>query len=179
VNLHNAEVRAFFAPEEGNAFYNAIDYDPTPAMGAPTARPPYYALLLFARFAQGTRGLRPVALAPPSPVADPTAAAPVKAWQLDTGPNARRLFVANLGSTPQTVAVPSRQERYAINRMSPYDPTGAGRTLDAPEVRIDGRSVAADGRWPGFAPTRGRIAKGRVALTLGAGEVAVLTLRGV
>jgi hypothetical protein len=179
VNLHNAEVNAFFAPEEGNAFYNAIDYDPSPAMGAPTARPPYYALLLFARFAQGTRGLRPLGLAPPTPPADPPAAASVKAWQLAAGPNARRVFVANLGATPQTVAVPSRRERYAVDRMSPYDPAGAGRTLDAPEVRIDGRSVAADGTWPGFVPTRGRSAKGRVTLTLGPGEVAVLTLRDV
>ena len=179
VNLHNAEVNAFFAPEEGNAFYNAIDYDPSPAMGPPSAQPPYYALLLFSRFASGSHGLRPVTLAP-RPAADPAAVATtVKAWELDAGTNARRLFVANMGAAAQTVAVPAREERYALNRMTPYDPTGAGRTLDAPQVRIDGRSVAADGTWPGFAPTRGRIAKGGLRLTLGPGEVAVLTLRGV
>ncbi|MGI8645369.1 MAG: hypothetical protein ACR2JD_03475 [Nocardioides sp.] len=31
VNFHNAEVRAFYFPEEGNAYYNAINYDPTAA----------------------------------------------------------------------------------------------------------------------------------------------------
>ena len=31
--------------------------------------------------------------------------------------------------------------------MSPHDPTGAGRTLNAPDVRIDGRAVAADGTF--------------------------------
>jgi hypothetical protein len=59
LNFHNAEVRAFFHPEEGNAYYNAIDYDPTDAMGAPSAAPLYYALLFFAQFAQGASGLRP------------------------------------------------------------------------------------------------------------------------
>ena len=61
VNVHNAEVRAYFFPQEGNAYYNAIRYDPTPAAGTPTAAPSYYALLLFARLAQGTTGLRPLA----------------------------------------------------------------------------------------------------------------------
>ena len=37
INLHNAEVNRFFFPEEGNAFYNALSYDPTPAAGAPSA----------------------------------------------------------------------------------------------------------------------------------------------
>ena len=62
MNVHNAEVRAYFFPQEGNAYYNAIRYDPTPAAGTPTPAPSYYALLLFARLAQGTTGLRPVAL---------------------------------------------------------------------------------------------------------------------
>jgi hypothetical protein len=34
-NFHNAEREPFFHPEEGNAHYNAIRFDPTPA-----ARPP-------------------------------------------------------------------------------------------------------------------------------------------
>ena len=46
VNVHNSEVRAYFFPQEGNAYYNAIRYDPTPAVGAPTPGPSYYALLL-------------------------------------------------------------------------------------------------------------------------------------
>jgi len=68
------------------------------------------------------------------------------------------VFLANMSALPQTVALPAREERYVLDRMTPHDPTGAGRTFDAPEVRIDGRTVAADRTWPGFAPERGRIA---------------------
>jgi len=169
VNLHNAEVRAWFYPEEGNAFYNAIAYDPTPAAGAPMAAPPYYALLLFSRFAHGTRGLRPVAVAP--------ADARVRAWQVDAG-RGERLFAVNLADGPRTVTVAAPGSRYTIDRMTPYDPTGAGRTLDAPQVQIDGRSVAADGSWPGFAPAAGRIRRGGLTVELAAGEAAVVTLPG-
>jgi hypothetical protein len=172
VSFHNAEVNAFFRPEEGNAYYNPIDYDPSPAAGAPTAAPLYYAQLLFARFAQGTRGLRPVAVA-----ADPDVGAQVKAWQVDAGESARRLFVVNLAASPLTVTLPAPGRRYELDRMAPYDATGAGRTLDAPEVRIDGSAVSADGTWPGFAPTAGRITARQLQLALGVGEVAVVTLR--
>jgi hypothetical protein len=167
INLHNAEVARFFFPEEGNAFYNAIAYDPSPAAGAPAAAAPYYALLLFSRFAQQTRGLRPVAVAPGD--------ARVKAWQVEAD-GERRLFVVNMSGGPQTVTVTAPATRYRIDRMTPYDPTGAGRTLDAPQVRIDGRAVAADGSWPGFAPTAGRLKGGRLRLDVGAGEAAVVTL---
>ncbi|MGH2941369.1 MAG: hypothetical protein ACRDLN_01145, partial [Solirubrobacteraceae bacterium] len=173
INLHNAEVRAFFFPEEGNAYYNAIAYDPTPAAGSPSAAPPYYALLLFSRFAQGARGLRPVAVSAGSP-----AGARVKAWQVDAGARGRRLFLLNLAGAPSTVTVAAPASRYTLDRMTPHDPTGAGRTLDAPEVRIDGRAVAQDGSWPGFAPAGGAINGGRLRVELGAGEAAVLTLRG-
>ena len=61
--------------------------------------------------------------------------------------------------------------------MTPFDPTGAGRTLDAPQVRIDGRAVAADGSWPGFAPAVGKVVRGRLRVTLTPGEAAVVTLR--
>jgi hypothetical protein len=173
VSFHNAEVRAFFYPQEGNAYYNAIDYDPSDAAGAPTAAPLYYAQLLFARFAQGTRDLRPLAVA-----ADPAVGAQVRAWQVDAGESQRRLFVANMATSPLTVSLPASGGRYELDRLAPYDPTGAGRTLDAPEVRIDGRAVSADGSWPGFAPTAGRISGGGLQLALGAGEVAVVTLHG-
>ncbi len=174
INLHNAEVNAFWAPEEGNAFYNAINYDPSPAAGAPAAAPPYYALLLFSRFAQDTRGLRPVGFAPGS-----NPAARIKAWQVDAGPQGKRLFLLNLSAAPLTTAVAAAPgTRYEIDRMTPYDPTGAGRTLDAPQVRIDGRSVGADGRWPGFAPASGKIARGPLRIPLAPGEAAVVTLRG-
>ena len=62
VNFHAAEARRFFASGDGNAYYNPIAYDPTAAHRAPRARPEYYALLLFARFAQGETGLRPLAV---------------------------------------------------------------------------------------------------------------------
>jgi hypothetical protein len=173
VNLHNAEVNAWFVPEEGNAYYNAIDYDPSPAMGSPAAAPPYYPLLLFARFAQGTTGLRPVAVSADSP-----AGARIKAWQVDAGAGGRRLFVLNMSGAPATVTAAAPASRYRLDRMTPYDPSGAGRTLDAPEVRIDGRAVRPDGSWPGFAPTRGALAGGQLRLELGGGEAAVVTLGG-
>jgi hypothetical protein len=171
VNLHNAEVREFFLPEEGNAYYNAIDYDPSPAADAPSAAPTYYALLLFARLAQQTSGLRPVAVA-----AQSLGAEQVKAWRVDAGAWQRRLFVVNTADHPLTVTVAAPGSRYALDRMTPFDPTGAGRTLDAPQVRIDGRAVSADGSWPGFAPEVGRIARGRLQVALGAGEAAVVTV---
>jgi hypothetical protein len=173
INLHNAERNRFFSPEEGNAYYNAIAYDPSPAAGAPAAAVPYYALLLFARFAQDTRGLRPVAVTAGT---DAGAGAQVEAWQVDAGRSTRRLFVLNMSVQPLTATIDVPGSRYLLDRMTPYDPTGAGRTLDAPQVRIDGRSVDADGGWPGFAPQAGRIAGGRMPIALGAGEAAVVTL---
>ena len=170
INLHNAEVNEFFVPEQGNAYYNPILYDPSPSAGSPSAAPTYYALLLFARFAQGTRGLRPVALS-----AHSTANAQPKAWRVEAD-GQRRLFLINTAADPQTVAVTAPQSRYELDRMTPYDPTGAGRTLDAPQVLIDGRAVAADGSWPGFASVTGRIGRGELQITLGAGEAAVVSV---
>jgi hypothetical protein len=167
INLHNAEVERFFAPEEGSAYYNAIRYDPSPAAGAPTAAPSYYALLLFARFAQGTRGLRPV----------PTAAAQLHAWQSDAGDRRRRLFLVNSAAQPLTASIAAPRSIYELDRMTPFDPAGAAPSLAAPEVRIDGRAVAADGSWPGFAPQSGRIDRRPLSLTLSAGEATVLTFR--
>ena len=66
----------------------------------------------------------------------------------------------------------------SVSRMAPFDPAGSGRTLDAPQVRIDGRSVGADGRWPGFAPAAARADRfGHLRLQLGAGEALVVTPR--
>ncbi len=166
LNFHNAEVRAFFHPEEGNAYYNAIDYDPTDAMGPPTAAPLYYALLLFGRFAQGTDGLRPVAMP----------GAGVKAWSVDVGPRGRRMFLINKGDQPAVVSIATPAPVALIDRMTPYDPTGAGKTLDASEVRIDGQQVRADGVWPGFRPDAQRTSHGQLSVSLGAGEAAVITI---
>lgn len=173
VNFHNAEVRAFFHPEEGNGYYNAINFDPSAAMGAPTPAPEYYALLLFARFAQGTTGLRPMPVAVDAPQGGQ-----VKAWRVDGGASERRAFLINKGDQPVSLDVAAPGARYEIDRMTPDDPSGAGRTLDAPGVRIDGRVVSADGSWPGFQPTVGTAEAGHFQVTLGAGEAVVVTLHG-
>jgi hypothetical protein len=59
--------------------------------------------------------------------------------------------------------------------MAPHDPAGAGRTLDAPQVRIDDREVSADGSWPGFDATVAEIDGGRARIAVGAGEAVVVT----
>ncbi|MFJ7949749.1 hypothetical protein ACIQ6K_40175 [Streptomyces sp. NPDC096354] len=167
LNFHNAEVRAFFSPEEGNAYYNAVDYDPAEAMGSPTAAPLYYAMLLFARFAQDTDGLRPVHVTT-------DAERRPEAWQVGAKGSEHRVFVINKTDRPATVTVPVQGTTAAVDRMTPYDPDG-NRTLDAPHVRIDGRQVAADGNWPGFRPGIVRASGHRTTLTLAAGEAAVVT----
>lgn len=174
VNFHNAEVRAFFAPDEGNAYYNSILYDATPAAGAPTAAPMYYAMLLFSQFAQGARNLRPVDLGQVQP-----AGARMTAWQVEDEHRFDTLFLINESSSTVTlnVTVPDGSSRVVVNRMAPYDPTGAGRTLDAPQVRIDGRAVAADGSWPGFEPQTLEAEAGQLEVVLGGGEAAVLRPR--
>ncbi|MCX5316070.1 hypothetical protein [Streptomyces sp. NBC_00154] len=169
VNFHNAEIRAFFSPEEGNAYYNAVDYDPTEAMGAPTAAPLYYAILLFARFAQDTIGLHQADVT----TVDAQERKP-EAWQVETDSGEHRLFLINKADHPVTVTVSASGAAAEIDRMTPYDPDG-NRTLDAPQVRIDGRQVAADGTWPGFRPAAVHTSGNHTTLTLSAGEAAVLT----
>jgi hypothetical protein len=171
VNIHNAEVRAYFFPQEGNAYYNAIRYDPTAAAGAPTPGPSYYALLLFARLAQGTTGLRPV-----TPDASGPAGVPVTAWEVRAARSERRLFLINKGSAPVTVNMQASGARVDLDRMTPYDPTGAERTLDAPDMRIDGRAVAADGTFPGLEPTPTKTHGGHLPVRMAPGEAVVVTL---
>jgi hypothetical protein len=167
VNLHNAEVEEFWQPEDGNAYYNAIRYDPADATGAPKAAPPYYALLLFAELAQGADGLRPLA-------AGGGAGAPdVSAWQVDDGPE-RRVFLVNKTDRPVGVDVRLGTPLAWVHRLTPHDPAGAGRTLDAPEVRLDGRAVAADGTWPGLRPRVERARRGRLRVELAPGEAAAV-----
>jgi hypothetical protein len=170
VNFHNAELQHFFAPQEGNAFYNAIAFDPSPAAAAPVAAPEYYALLLFSRFAQDTQGLRPVDVDP--------AVAQVKGWRVSGRGRGERLFLINKGPASQTLdlRMPG-SDSVELHRMTPYDPVGLGRTLDAPQVRIDGRSVGPDGAWPGFAATTSKLDRGRLRVTLGAGETVVVASR--
>jgi hypothetical protein len=167
VNFHNAEVNSFFMPQEGNGFYNAIDYDTGDSIGAPTAAPLYYAMLLFSHFAQGSTGLRPLQL--------PGIDSQLKAWQVNGSRGSHRLFLINKADHPVTASVPAPGHVALIDRMTPYDPTGTGRTLGAGQVRIDGRQVAADGRWPGFAPTPSLVRHDRLPITLGSGEAIVIT----
>jgi hypothetical protein len=169
VNFHNSERFAYFRPWEGNAYYNVIRYDPTEAIGAPTPGPSYYALLLFARFAQGTTGLRPVTV---------DGAVPVSAWQVRAQNSERRLFLINKGAAPVTLEVRAPRARLGMSRMTPFDPAGTGRTLDAADVRIDGQAVAPDGTFPGVAPTTVRTHGGRFPVTLAPGEAVVLMLQG-
>ncbi len=169
LNFHNAEVNAFFKPEEGNGYYNAIDYDPTAAIGAPQAAPLYYAMLLFSRFAQGQSGLRPVAV--PAP-----AGTQVKAWQVG-GPADRRQFLINKSDQPVTLQVGAAGATAFVDRMTPYDPTGSGKTLDAAGVRVDGRQVDAAGNWPGFRPQVTHLEHQQLTITLAAGEAAVISQR--
>jgi hypothetical protein len=173
LNIHNAEVRAFFFPEEGNAFYNAVNYDPSPAAGSPTAAPLYYGMLMFSELAQGTRGLHPVSVTATRPEG-----VQVKAWQVSSDGSERRLFLINKGPAPVTLNVEARGSRAELDWMTPYDPTGAGRTLDAPEVRIDGQVIGADARWPGLNPSVVRVQRGRVPVRLGAGEAVAVTMKG-
>ena len=61
--------------------------------------------------------------------------------------------------------------------MTPHDPDGTGRVLDAPDVRIDGRQVGPDGIWPGFSPTRVKARHGELTVDLGTGEAVVASGR--
>jgi hypothetical protein len=100
----------------------------------------------------------------------------VKGWQVQGDAAERRLFLINKSDHPVTVAVAAPASSALVDRMTPYDPTGAGRTLDAAQVRIDGRQVAADGTWPGLRPSEQLITGGQLRVTLGAGEAAVVSV---
>jgi hypothetical protein len=169
VNFHNAEVRAFYHPEEGNGYYNAINFDPSPVAGAPTAAPEYYGVLLFSELAQGALRLRPLDL---SGAAE---GAHVTGWQVDQLGDEHRIFLLNKGDEPVTLTIPAPGARFSVSRMTPFDPDGAGRTLDAPAIRIDGQTVAPDGTWPGLSPTTATTHGGNLTVQLAAGETVVLT----
>jgi hypothetical protein len=95
VNFHAAEVRRCFAVREGGAYYNPVAYG---ARGAGD-----YALLLFARFAQGEPGLRPLPL--------PGDRAP-EAWQLRGG---RRIFLINRPARRVRVSLAAPGPAYALD----------------------------------------------------------------
>jgi hypothetical protein len=156
VNFHCAEARDIFRPDEGNAYYNPIAY----GRQRLRAMPEYYALLLFARFAQGTRGLHPL----------PTGRETLRGWGVDAGEAGRRVFLINTADRPATITLPAGSGTFAISRLR-------GSSLAARTVTIDGRRVGADGIWPGFAPVRGATSGGRLRVALGAAEAAVVTFR--
>lgn len=171
VNLHNSARNGNFNPEDGGSYYNPINFDSSSAMGAPSAAPEYYALLFFSRLANGTSGLRPVAV-------DGQDASHVSAWRVQADAGERRLFLINKGDSPVSMDVSAAASHALVDRMTPFDPTGAGRTLDAPAMVIDGRQVRADGTWPGFAPTTQRLHGGHTTLTLAPGEAVVVRSGG-
>jgi hypothetical protein len=88
----------------------------------------------------------------------------------------RRLFLINKGPAPVSVDLQASAARVDLDRMTPYDPTGAGRTLDAPDVRIDGRAVAADGTFGGLEPTAADTHGGHLTVAMAPGEAVVVTL---
>jgi hypothetical protein len=167
VNLQNAARSGNTHPEQGNAYYNVIYFDSSEAMGPPSPAPEYYAALLFAHLAQGTNGLRPVTVSGKD-------AGSISAWRTEAGNGERRLFMINKGDAPVITNVSGTASRVLVHRMTPLDPTGGGRALNAPAMQIDGRQVAADGTWPGFAPTSQTVSGGQTNFTLVPGEAVVV-----
>jgi hypothetical protein len=86
--------------------------------------------------------------------------------------------VINPAAAPVTIGAGVPAARVDIDRMTPYDPTGAGRALDAADVRIDGQAVAPDGSFPGLRPTTVRTHGGQVPVAIAPGEAVVITLHG-
>jgi hypothetical protein len=176
LNLHNAERNVFERPQDGNAWYNAVNYDPRPNAAdaeSPTPGPGYYAMLFFAELAQGTSDLLPVEVNAAGPNG-----AMVKAWQVRGERSERRLFLINKSQGPVTVDVEAPESKLEVSRMTPHDPTGAGRTLDALDVRIDGQAIAADGSWPGLQPTEVETHGRHAPIAIGTGEAVVVTMHG-
>lgn len=126
---------------------------------------------MFSRFAQGGNGLRPVNVAVAG--TDPSQ---VKAWRVEGNASERRMFLINKADHPVTVAVDAPGSSALVDRMTPYDPSGSGKTLDATQVRIDGHQVGANGSWPGFQSEHASIHGHTMTITLTAGETAVVTL---
>ncbi len=167
VNLQNAARNGNTHPEQGNAYYNVLYFDSSEAMGPPSPAPEYYAALLFAHLAQGTSGLRPVTVSGQN-------AGSISAWRVEAGNGERRLFMINKSDAPVATNVSAAASRVLVHRMTPLDPTGAGRTLNAPAMQIDGQQVRADGTWPGFAPTSQAVNGGQTSFTLAPGEAVVV-----
>ena len=146
INLHNAEVNAFFAPEEGNAFYNAIAYDPSPAAGAPSAAPGVLR-------AAAVRAIRPghARAAPACRRRGPRSSTPGRStpWR------ERRVFLINLSAVALTAALAA---------------SATARLQDRPHdaVRPDGRGPHA--RRAAGAHRRPRRRGGRPLARLRAGE---------
>jgi hypothetical protein len=151
VNLHNAEVGAFFAPEAGNAYYHAIAYGPTPAVGSPGC----HAGVLRDAAVRALRAShdRTPARARVQRPADRRAAQGVASRRRSLGTPA---VPHHKGDRPVTLNVKARASWFTLSRMTPLDPAGLGRTLDAPMVRVDGREVSPTGAGRGSSRRPGR-----------------------
>lgn len=156
VNFHCAEADEIFLAGGGNASYNPIAFGPRRLR----AMPEYYALLLFARFAQGTRALRPAVTGVPA----------LHGWTVDANDGSRRVFLINMGAREATTSLTTEARTYELDRLR-----GASRA--SRHVSIDGRTIAKDGTWPGFAPARAPVTGGRLTVHLAEAEAAVVTLR--
>ena len=167
VNLQNAERNGNSNPSQGNAYYNVIYFDSSAAMGPPVPAPEYYGALFFAHFAQGTSGLRPV------PVAGQDAAS-ISAWRVEAGANERRLFLINKSALDHHDERRERCFGFAGEQdgavRSHWSGLGAGRCVGADRRA----SSAADGSWPGFAPTIQSPVGGVMNITLAPGEAVVV-----
>jgi hypothetical protein len=130
-------------------------------------------MLLFAKLAQGGKDLLPVAVQ-----ANGAGGSRVKAWQVRGDRSERRLFLINKGSSAVSIDVDAPEATLEVDRLSPYDPTGTGRTLAATDMRIDGQAVAADGTWSGLQPEEVRTHGHHAQVSVGAAEAVVVTLHG-
>ena len=72
--------------------------------------------------------------------------------------------------------------KMAAGRFAGRPPTsfnsGSNPPLDASDERIDGQAVAADGTFPGLAPTSVATHGGRLPVVIVPGEAVVVTLHG-
>jgi hypothetical protein len=100
----------------------------------------------------------------------------VKGWRVQAEAGVRRLVLLNKSDQPATVDVTVPTASATVDRMTPFGPTGASNMLAAPQVRVDGRQVAADGTWPGFNPMTETVRGTRLPISLAPGEAAAVSI---
>jgi len=80
------------------------------------------------------------------------------------------VFLVNTGARAATTSLATAAGTHEIDRLR-----GDSRT--SRHVSIDGRTLATDGTWPGFAPARAAVTGGRLTVHVAEAEAAVVTLR--